>query len=145
MANSKKAAYGDAAETLFVQGGETREAIAKRFQLSDKTVREWAKEGRWEEKRAQMLERRSSTLEDLEFVVQSVARSARLDIEAGTFVSTERLYALQKLSETLASLRRAEKLKGEMPVDKKTKDRPVTGAEIADRVDELLGIRRQKL
>lgn len=144
MANSKKAAYGDAAETLFVQGGETREAIAARFKLSDKTVREWAKAGRWEEKRAQLLERRSSTLDDLEFVVQSVARSARMDIEASVAVSDQRLYALQKLSETLGSLRRAEKLKGEVAQDKKQKDRPATGTEIADKVDELLGITRQK-
>lgn len=140
MANSKKETYGDAAEQLFVQHGETRDQIAARFRLSDKTVRSWAKEGRWEEKRALFLERKATTIEDLEFVVQKVARSARMDIEAGKAVSDQRLYALQKLAETLEKMQKFSKARAaaeqERPSD------PLSPEQLAEQVDEILGLRR---
>lgn len=138
MANSKKDVYLDVAEQMFVFQNMTREEIAKRLKLSDKTVREWAKEHGWEEKKKQLLECKRATHQELYELVRMLTSGLRQDQADGKEISWQRISALKGL---IDSLNITKKYEDAVTTEKDAKEQKADSPEaLTAQVHEILGL-----
>ena len=143
MANSKKEAFYAPAENMFVLQGMTREEVAKRLQVSDKTVRVWAQRGEWEKKRAAVLESAHATYLELYEVIRKMAKSVSMDVEAGNEISQARLYTLKGLIDSVGNMKKFEDQVNKEAANKERAASPEkTHEETVKALDDLLGVRR---
>ena len=101
----KKALLFDKAEKLYVEDLLTFEAIADRLDCSERTVRNWAKEGNWEKKR----ERHSSFQESLHQDAQDIAlllgQKIKEQLGEGIEPSSHIMHSFARISTSLLKIR----------------------------------------
>lgn len=85
------------AERMFVEDGMTAKAIADQLDVSQQTLSKWRNEGRWEEKRAEMLASPHKIREILIKELKTVAEGGVSVIDADS------LSKINKVIETLSS------------------------------------------
>lgn len=103
---SKRDQYYDQAMELYVVKQLSFEAVAQELGLGERTVRNWAKDGGWQEKRAELLGKRQSMHELMYETAYLLMQSIRDDLSSGNPVEPGRLYSLTQMVKTIqASLK----------------------------------------
>lgn len=140
MANSKKEAFYEHAERMFVEQGSTRENIAERLGLGEKTVRIWAIEGGWEGKKAALMKTVTAANLGVYEVIRKYTVAIQADLDAGTEVSKQRIDALAKLVKSVGGLKKYEDQVAQERVDIEKKELGAGGEdELIAKVNDLLG------
>lgn len=104
----KRAALYEKAERMRVAMQMTYEEIARDLDISDRTVRTWADEGRWDEKRAAYVEQQSSLDERMYRFLHSLMDDVEAKQKAKEPVDVGRLYVISRLADKLEKARRYE-------------------------------------
>lgn len=112
---SKKATLEIAACQYFVECQMSIIEIARRLNVSEKTIRNWKKDGDWENKRMLFLKSQYSTNQTLYELVHLIAQKALEDFKTeGAYPDQKTLYFLMNMSDKLDKLKNYEdKLSGE--------------------------------
>ncbi len=148
----KKQQYAAIAERLYVVEQYTFEAIAKELGLSDKTVREWAKDGNWQAKQAALVQQRSALHEDLYAFARKLVKLISLDLDRLSEPTVEadpgrdgRIESrINSLSRLLDKLPKAKGYEQQIRMEKESEVKASEKASpdaIEERVNEILGVR----
>lgn len=70
------------AERMFVEDGMTAKAISEQLNVSEQTLSKWRKDGRWEDRRAEMLAAPHKLRELLMKELKTVAEGGKSEIDA---------------------------------------------------------------
>lgn len=105
----KKSQLYDRAEQLYTEEQWTFEAIAKELQCSDRTLRNWAKEGRWDEKRVGFLSMRQNLTADIQDIALLLARKIKTQLEDEMEPSPHLMNAFTRMASSLLKVREYEK------------------------------------
>lgn len=105
----KKSQLYDRAEQLYTEEQWTFEAIAKELECSDRTLRNWAKEGRWDEKRTGFLNMRQNLTADVQDIALLLARKIKSQLEDEMEPSPHLMNAFTRMASSLLKVREYEK------------------------------------
>lgn len=105
----KKSQLYDRAELLYTEEQWTFEAIAKELECSDRTLRNWAKEGRWDEKRSGFLNMRQNLTADVQDIALLLARKIKSQLEDEMEPSPHLMNAFTRMASSLLKVREYEK------------------------------------
>lgn len=105
----KKSQLYDRAEQLYTEEQRTYEGIAKELQCSDRTLRNWAKAGRWDEKRAGYLNMRQNLTADVQDIALLLARKIKNQLEDELEPSPHLMNAFTRMASSLMKVREYEK------------------------------------
>ena len=94
---SKKHLYFSEAERMYVIEQMTFAEIASDLNLADKTLRLWAAEGTWQNKRKQYLLNKQTFHEELYLFARKLMQSISEDMSAGKKVDPGRMYAFTRM------------------------------------------------
>lgn len=104
----KKAALYERAERMYIGERNTFAEIAATLACNEKTIRNWAAEGKWSEKRARFSAQQESLDEKVHAFVHQLMDKVQADWRDGNQVDVGRLYAITKLVATLDKTRKYE-------------------------------------
>lgn len=138
---AKRDQYFEQAQELYVVKQLSFEAVARELGLGEKTVRNWAKEGGWAEKRAELLRKSHGMHEMLYDTAHMLAESIRDDLAGGKPVEPGRLYALKQLVEILKKSHEYERESGatEKPEEPAKREFSLTAEKLAE-VKQILNL-----
>lgn len=106
---SKKEEYETIAAQYFIEMQMTAGQIAKRLNLSEKTVHNWKKAGEWETKRKRYLKSQYSTNQTLYELLHMVAKKALEDFKNEEIMPDQKTcYFIMSLTDKLAKLKQFE-------------------------------------
>ncbi len=105
----KKSQLYDHAERLYTEEQRTFESIAKELQCSDRTLRNWAKAGRWDEKRNGYLNMRQNLTADVQNIALLLARKIKTQLEDEREPSPHLMNAFTRIASSLLKVREYEK------------------------------------
>lgn len=134
----KQAYYGDA-EKMFVENGATLAGISKKLEVTEKTLREWKKEGEWDRKRSQFLKIKNSCNVELHKMIGNLAQQVNDQIQGGEKPDPQMLYGINQLAATMLKLKTYEDSMIQEETSKEEKT--VSSEEILGKVHDILGIR----
>lgn len=145
----KKAQYSDLAERLYVADQMTFEAIAAELNISDRTIRTWAQEGHWAEKRATILAQRTALHEDLYCFARKLVKLISLDLDRLTESAQDdpardsriesRINSMTRLLDKLPKARGYEQDVRQEQKSAEQQSKKADGDQVAQKLDELLG------
>lgn len=135
---SKIAQYYEDCERCYIQEDMTFEEIASRFELSDKTVRDWADKGKWRERKSAFVANRETLTEKMHAFVTRLMDTITADWDNGKQVDPGRLYALCQLSAKLEKVQKFEKVAAGDPTDNQA---PADNEALVQRVREAMGLK----
>lgn len=105
----KKSVLYDRAEFLYVEEQRTFESIAEELDCSDRTIRNWAKEGRWELKRKRLVENRESLHDDVRDIARLLAEKIKGQLQDDKIPAAHMMNAFTRIASTLLEARKYEK------------------------------------
>ena len=106
---TKKATLEIAACQYFVECQMSIAEIARRLNVSEKTIHNWKKEGEWDKKREFFLKSQYSTNQTLYELVHLVAKKALDDFKTeGAYPDQKTLYFLMNMADKLDKLKNYE-------------------------------------
>jgi hypothetical protein len=134
----------DVAEQLYIQYQLSFDEIAARIGRCEKTVRLWADEGGWREKRQAFIRTQLSTHERLYDLVNKLIDKAQQDLESGDVdVGVGRLHAINNLSKSLKDMYRYEDDRVTKRKEEERSERQQSGGlsdDILQKLEKQLGI-----
>ncbi len=135
---TKKATYEVLAAQYFVERQMSVAEIAKRLNISEKTIHTWKKDGNWEEKRTKFLKAQYSTNQTLYELLGLMATKAVDDYKSeGIIPDQKTLYFIMNMSDKLYKLKKYE----EESVLEKIEETTASAEQTADKKavsDEIL-------
>lgn len=105
----KRVLLQDTAQRMYVEDLMTFEAIAKELDVSERSVREWAKMGNWDEKRKKFREFQENLHEDTREIVIFLAKKIKDQLFAGIEPSRDLMNSYTKIAASLLRMRDYEK------------------------------------
>jgi uncharacterized protein YjcR len=105
----KKSQLYDEAERLYVEEQWTFEAIARKLECSDRTLRGWAREGRWDVKRSEFINLRQGLSADVQDIAMLLARKIKTQLSEDMEPSPHTLNAFTRIAASLLKVREYEK------------------------------------
>lgn len=105
----KKSILYDRAEQLYVEDLWTYEQVAQELKCSGRTIRNWAKDGRWELKRNNLAEMQQSLHQDARDIAMLLARKIKGQLEEDKMPAPHILNAFTRMSLTLLRAKEYEK------------------------------------
>lgn len=93
----KKNEYYAQAEQLYVTLNYTLIEISKQLGVSERSLRYWKEEGKWEEKRAEFMNLSTKLHADLYELANDLTKDIREKIKVGIDPASSKLYTLVKL------------------------------------------------
>lgn len=102
---SKKAEYFEVAEKLFVYEHMTFETIASRLPVSERTLRNWGDEGKWQEKRGWYIQTRKSLHEECFDTARLIAEQIREDLKTEEGVKPGTIYGFANIVKLLDKIK----------------------------------------
>jgi predicted transcriptional regulator len=105
----KKVLLSETAQRMYVEDLMTFEAIAAQIGVSERTVREWAKEGRWDEKRKKFREFQESLHDDAREIATLLAQKIKEQLGEGKEPSNHLLNSFTKIAASMIRMRDYEK------------------------------------
>lgn len=105
---SKKAALFADAERLYVVEQMTLAEIATRLRICERTVRAWKDEGKWDERRKQLVSSKEAFHAELYEFARKLMRSIKDDMDAGEKVDAGRLYTFSRILPTITKVKEYE-------------------------------------
>ena len=141
---AKKAELFSEAERLYVQEHLGQADIADRLGVAERTIRYWANEGNWAERRGNFSEATGKTHEKLYKLIQVLTDKAVESAEKGEEPSQSQLYFIGKMAPLLLKLQNYEDSTVEKSygAEDKPKQKGLTEETIRKIEEEILGIRR---
>lgn len=106
----KKSLLYDLAENLYVEELWTYEAIAKELDCSDRTVRNWARDGRWKLKRKRLAEMQESLHDDARDIANLLAKKIKGQLEDNRIPAAHMLNAFTRMATTLLKAHEYERI-----------------------------------
>ena len=85
------------AKTLFIKGHMTQEELARKLNISERTIRRWKQAEGWKQLRDDFRQNNISFHQELYLFAKKLILSIRKDIEKGIKIDTGRLFAISKL------------------------------------------------
>lgn len=85
------------AKILFIKGHMTQEELARKLNISERTIRRWKQAGGWKQLRDDFRQNNISFHQELYLFAKKLILSIRRDIEKGIKIDTGRLFAISKL------------------------------------------------
>ena len=85
------------AKTLFIKGHMTQEELARKLNISERTIRRWKQAEGWKQLRDDFRQNSISFHQELYLFAKKLILSIRRDIEKGIKIDTGRLFAISKL------------------------------------------------
>jgi hypothetical protein len=113
----KNTLYAEA-ERLYIQGQCTFDEIASRLECAEKTIRLWADEGLWREKRAKFLQQKETLHEKLYEFLNSLMDTIKADWAEGNKVDPGRMFALGKLLDKMEKAKKFEQARSDESSEK---------------------------
>ena len=105
--------------------------IARRLNISEKTLHNWKKEGNWDAKRTQFLKSQYSTNQTLYELVHLIATKAVEDFKIdGTVPDQKTLYFISAMSDKLLKLKAYEQSQAEEKLEEINKNQAENKPEI---------------
>ncbi len=105
--------------------------IARRLNISEKTLHNWKKEGNWDNKRSQFLKSQYSTNQTLYELVHLIATKAVEDFKTdGTVPDQKTLYFISAMSDKLLKLKAYEQSQAEEKLEEINKNQAENKPEI---------------
>ncbi|MDR0510912.1 MAG: hypothetical protein LBH06_07460 [Rikenellaceae bacterium] len=105
----KKSQLYDEAERLYAEEQWTFDAIARKLECSDRTLRGWAKEGRWDVKRSEFINLRQGLPADVQDIAMLLARKIKTQLSKDMEPSPHTLNAFTRIAASLLKVREYEK------------------------------------
>lgn len=106
---SKKATYEILASQYFIEMQMSIAQIAKRLNISEKTLHTWKKDGDWDKKRCRFLKSQYSTNQSLYELLNLVTKKALDDFKLeGIMPEQKTLYFIMNMSDKLSKLKQFE-------------------------------------
>lgn len=105
----KKTQLYDRAEALYVEELRTFEQIAAELECSDRTLRNWAKEGRWEHKRINFKNAQERLSDDVRGIALLLAEKIKGQLEDDLEPSPHVLNAFTRMAASLIRVREYDK------------------------------------
>jgi DNA-binding transcriptional MerR regulator len=105
----KKVLLNDTAQRMYVEDLMTFEAIAKELDVSERTVREWAKNGNWELKRKKYREFQESLHDDAREIATLLAQKIKEQLQSDQMPSRDLLNSFTKIAASMIRMRDYEK------------------------------------
>lgn len=105
----KKSILYDRAEQLYTEEQWTYEAIAKELECSDRTLRNWAKEGRWELKRTGFMEQHQNLHQDARDIAELLAKKIKGQLKDDKIPAAHMLNAFTRMATTLLNAQKYER------------------------------------
>lgn len=109
---TKRNEHLDAAREMYVIKHLTFSEIALHLGVADKTVRNWAKDGAWQERRQELVQQHQSMHELLYESAYLILQTIRNDLKDGKPVDTGRFYAIKQMIAMLEQSRSYERTEG---------------------------------
>ena len=85
------------AKTLFIKGHMTQEELARKLNISERTIRRWKQAEGWKQLRDDFRQNSISFHQELYLFAKKLILSIRKEIEKGIKIDTGRLFAISKL------------------------------------------------
>ncbi len=101
----KKALLFEKAEKKYVEDLMTFEAIANELGCSDRTVRNWSKEGNWDIKRERHLNFQESLHQDAQDIALLLGQKIKEQLTEGTEPSSHIMHSFARISTSLLKIR----------------------------------------
>lgn len=101
----KKQMLANSAAKLYIEKFMTSENIAKRLNVSERTLRRWKAEDNWEEKRAEYIKSKTTFREDLYNFGKTLLESIKTDLKSGEKIEPSRLYTVTKIMNMLKNIK----------------------------------------
>lgn len=105
----KKSQLYDRAEQLFVEEFWTYDRIADELGCSDRTLRNWSKEGRWDAKRVKLKDQQENLSDDVRDIALLLAQKLKDQLEENQEPSPHILNAFTRMASSLLQVRNYEK------------------------------------
>lgn len=105
----KKSILYSQAEQLYTEEQRTYESIAKELECSDRTLRNWAKEGRWDLKRTGFINQHQNLHQDARDIAELLARKIKGQLEDDKIPAAHMLNAFTRMATTLLNAQRYER------------------------------------
>ena len=105
----KQVLLNDTAQRMYVEDLMTFEAIAKELDCSERTLRNWATTGLWEEKRKKFRAFQESLHEDSREIATLLAQKIKDQLNNDQLPSRDLLNAFEKISSSMVKMRDYEK------------------------------------
>lgn len=105
----KKALLFDKAEKKYVEDLMTFEAISAELGCSERTVRNWAKEGKWDKKRDRFVNFQESLHQDAQDIALLLGQKIKEQLGEGIEPSSHIMHSFARISTSLLKIRDYEK------------------------------------
>jgi uncharacterized protein YjcR len=105
----KQVLLNDTAQRMYVEDLMTFEAIAKELGCSERTLRNWAGPGKWDEKRKKFRAFQESLHEDSREIATLLAQKIKDQLNSDQLPSRDLLNAFAKISASMVKMRDYEK------------------------------------
>jgi hypothetical protein len=105
---AKKPEYYSEAQRLYVQERLTFEAIAQQLPVSDRSLREWAKEGEWVERREAFVEVQTQSHDKLHKMISLLIDRVNTSLENGEDPNPAQLNFIKGMAPSLVKLKEYE-------------------------------------
>lgn len=138
----KKSQLYDRAEQLYTEEQWTFEAIAREVECSERTLRNWAREGRWDAKRAEYLNMRQNLTSDVQEIALLLARKIKSQLEDEMEPSPHLMNAFTRMASSLLKVREYEKdiQESTAATDNGTEDKDNARKSAAAKFREVFGV-----
>jgi predicted transcriptional regulator len=136
----KRVEYFERAQSMYIEGGMTYREISVQLGIAEKTVQQWAAEGKWREKRAELTEQKTSLDDRLYRFVNKLMTNVEKDLDAGCPIDPGRMFALTRLVDKLDKARKFESEKKQATQALEDQAKQASAEEVEKKVQELLGI-----
>lgn len=106
----KKAQLYDKAEAMYVEDLYTFDKVAAELSCSERTIRTWAVDGRWSEKRVNVQNSRVSLTDDVRDIAVLLAHRIKIQLEDEIEPSPHILNAFTRMASSLVRVREYDKM-----------------------------------
>jgi uncharacterized protein YjcR len=105
----KKVLLNDTAQRMYIEDLMTFDTIARQLEVSERTVRNWATEGNWDNKRTKFREFQESLHDDAREIATLLAQKIKTQLENGQEPANHLMFSFTKIASSLLKMKEYEK------------------------------------
>lgn len=128
------------AKTLFINGQMTQEELARKLNISERTIRRWKQAGGWKQLRDDFRQNSISFHQELYLFAKKLILSIRKDVEKGIKIDTGRLFAISKLLPLIKLVKEYEDSVAKSKAANAVKNTNISSKTIKQIQGEILGL-----
>lgn len=128
------------AKSLFIKGQMTQEELARKLNISERTIHRWKQAGGWKQLRDDFRQNSISFHQELYLFAKKLILSIRKDIEKGIKIDTGRLFAISKLLPLIKLVKEYEDSVAKAKTTNSVKNVNISSKTIKQIQGEILGL-----